>query len=67
MTNLKALVFGSTGQVGWELCRHLAGAVQIAALEYPAVDFRSPDSIREAVREARPTLIVNAAAYTAVD
>ncbi|MDR3725108.1 MAG: dTDP-4-dehydrorhamnose reductase [Terracidiphilus sp.] len=36
-------------------------------MEYPEVDFTHPDSIRNAVREVEPAVIVNAAAYTAVD
>jgi len=67
MTKLKTLVFGGTGQVGWELQTALAGVGQIGAVECPKVDFARPDSIREAVRAAAPAVIVNAAAYTAVD
>jgi dTDP-4-dehydrorhamnose reductase len=67
MQNSKILVFGRIGQVGWELRHKLACLGQVTALEYPEVDFSKPDSIRAAVRAAEPGVIVNAAAYTAVD
>jgi dTDP-4-dehydrorhamnose reductase len=61
------LVFGRIGQVGWELRHKLACLGQVAAVEYPEVDFTKADSIRNAVRAAEPSVIVNSAAYTAVD
>jgi dTDP-4-dehydrorhamnose reductase len=67
MTETKILVFGRVGQVGWELRHKLACLGQVTAVDYPEIDFTKPDSIREAVRAARPAVIVNAAAYTAVD
>ena len=67
MRNTKILVFGRVGQVGWELRHKLACLGQVTALEYPEVDFSKPDSIRTAVRATEPVVIINAAAYTAVD
>src|ERR1035437_9488958 len=67
MRNTKILVFGRMGQVGWELRHKLACLGQVIALDYPEVDFSKPDSIRNAARAAEPTVILNAAAYTAVD
>jgi len=61
------LLIGNDGQVGFELERTLAPLGRISTICYPAIDFRSPDSIIRAVRNAKPDLIVNAAAYTAVD
>ena len=61
------MVFGRIGQVGWELRHKLACLGQVAAVEYPEVDFTKADSIRNAVRAAEPSVIVNSAAYTAVD
>jgi dTDP-4-dehydrorhamnose reductase len=61
------LLIGNDGQVGYELERSLAPLGRVTALCYPALDFAQPDSIVKAVRTARPDLIVNAAAYTAVD
>jgi dTDP-4-dehydrorhamnose reductase len=67
MTNVKALVVGCTGQVGWELRHKLACLGPVTAVDFPDVDFTQPDSIREVVRAAAPAVILNAAAYTAVD
>src|ERR1035437_8581517 len=67
MRNTKILVFGRMGQVGWELRHKLACLGQVTAIEYPEIDFSKPDSIRTAVRTATPAVILNAAAYTAVD
>jgi len=67
MRNNKILIFGRVGQVGWELRHKLACLGQVFTVEYPEVDFTNPDSIRAAVRAVEPSVIVNAAAYTAVD
>ena len=63
----RILVTGKNGQVGFELLRSLAGAVPVMAVDIDEMDLSDPDSIRRTVRELRPDLIVNAAAYTAVD
>jgi dTDP-4-dehydrorhamnose reductase len=67
MTNAKILIFGGTGQVGFELQRKLAGVGQVVGFEIPRVDFRHADTIRAVLRAEEPSVIVNAAAYTAVD
>jgi len=67
MPNSKILIFGGTGQVGFELQRKLATVGQIVGIGGPRVDFSRADLIRAAVRAAEPAVIVNAAAYTAVD
>jgi dTDP-4-dehydrorhamnose reductase len=67
MHNTKILVFGRIGQVGWELRHKLACLGQVTAIEYPEIDFSKPDSISTALRAAKPEVILNAAAYTAVD
>jgi dTDP-4-dehydrorhamnose reductase len=68
---VKILLFGKTGQVGWELQRALAPLGELVALgsastEY-AADFSRPEALTETVRAVRPDVIVNAAAYTTVD
>jgi dTDP-4-dehydrorhamnose reductase len=63
----KILLFGKIGQVGWELRRTLAPMSQLICVDYPEVDFTQPDAIRTWIRETAPDIIVNAAAYTAVD
>jgi len=67
MTDPRILIIGSNGQVGWELRRALAPAAAITAVDYPDIDLTRKESIRETVRRAEPTVIINAAAYTAVD
>jgi len=63
----KILLFGKIGQVGWELRRTLAPMSRLVCVDYPEVDFTQPDSIRTWIRETAPDIVVNAAAYTAVD
>ena len=67
MQNTKILVFGRVGQVGWELRHKLACLGEVTAIDFPEIDFSRSDSIRTTVRAAEPTVIINAAAYTAVD
>jgi dTDP-4-dehydrorhamnose reductase len=64
---MRILLLGSTGQLGWELERSLAPLGQVEALDYPQVDLTKLDTIVLRLREFQPQLIVNAAAYTAVD
>jgi dTDP-4-dehydrorhamnose reductase len=63
----KILLFGRSGQIGWELAHRLVNLGDLTVLGSADVDFARPDAIRAAVRAIRPSLIVNAAAYTAVD
>jgi len=67
----RILLTGSTGQVGWELQRTLMtlGEVITAGRESSSLrmDLSNPDTIRYVIREVQPDLIVNPAAYTAVD
>jgi dTDP-4-dehydrorhamnose reductase len=64
---LRILVTGRDGQVGWELARSMAALGEVTATSREEMDLTSDDSIRALVRRVRPHLIVNAAAYTAVD
>ena len=61
------LVTGSNGQVGFELRRSLAPLGRVIALDRAGCDLSRPDELRRVVREWRPDVIVNPAAYTAVD
>lgn len=61
------LVIGKIGQVGWELRRTLAPLGKVVAVDFPDIDLTKTDSIVKWVRDTRPQVIVNAAAYTAVD
>lgn len=64
---MKILLLGKDGQVGWELQRALAPLGELLAYGRGEADFADPDSLRALVRDAAPDVIVNAAAYTAVD
>jgi dTDP-4-dehydrorhamnose reductase len=64
---LRILLTGRIGQVGWELERALPALGAVIATDRSTVDLADSDAIRRAVREARPQILVNAAAYTAVD
>ncbi|WP_233828439.1 dTDP-4-dehydrorhamnose reductase [Paraburkholderia sp. ZP32-5] len=61
------LVTGVNGQVGYELARTLQGLGNVVAVDRSRLDLSNLDQIRAVVRDVRPTLIVNPAAYTAVD
>jgi len=69
---MKILLLGKNGQVGWELQRSLAPLGELVALDRHLVDGLSGDlsnleSLRATIRQVNPDVIVNAAAYTAVD
>lgn len=64
---MKILLLGKGGQVGWELQRSLAPVGEVVALGTAEADFERPDELRDVVRRISPGVIVNAAAYTAVD
>lgn len=61
------LLTGKTGQIGWELERALAPLAPVVALGRREMDLTDTDAMRRRVRDTDPGLIVNAAAYTAVD
>jgi dTDP-4-dehydrorhamnose reductase len=64
---MRILLLGKSGQVGWELHRALQPLGQVTALDRPEIDLARPDSLPAIVQGVRPEVIVNAAAYTAVD
>lgn len=64
---MRILLTGSQGQVGWELQRTLAPQGEVIACDRSQLDLADANRIAEVVRAARPNIIVNAAAYTAVD
>lgn len=61
------LILGAQGQLGIELQSAFRDSGRVVAHSRAECDLSHPDSIRSAVRAARPDVIVNAAAYTAVD
>lgn len=64
---MKILVTGTTGQVGWELVRSLAPLGEIVRCDRSVANLSDPSRLHQLVLDVRPTVVVNAAAYTAVD
>lgn len=69
---MKILLLGKNGQVGWELQRSLAPLGEVIALDRQGGDglcgdLADLDGLRNTIRQVRPDVLVNAAAYTAVD
>lgn len=66
-TGMKILLTGATGQVGWELARSLQPLGEVVACDRRRADLSAPGSLAALVESVAPQVIVNAAAYTAVD
>ncbi|MDP9154900.1 MAG: dTDP-4-dehydrorhamnose reductase [Pseudomonadota bacterium] len=67
LPQLTILLTGVNGQIGFELARSLRGLGRVVALDRAGLDLSDTKRIRHVVQDVRPSLIVNAAAYTAVD
>jgi dTDP-4-dehydrorhamnose reductase len=63
----RILIVGAAGQVGVELQRSFAGYGPITAVDIDSIDLGDADQTRALVRRVKPDVILNAAAYTAVD
>ena len=63
----KILLFGSQGQVGTELTRILPTQGELIAINHSLIDLKNELDIRNCIQQNQPDIIVNAAAYTAVD
>ncbi|HEV2275359.1 MAG TPA: dTDP-4-dehydrorhamnose reductase [Acidobacteriaceae bacterium] len=63
----RVLIIGGSGQLGLELQRSFAGTDPLVAVDREVVDLTAPDRIRAIVASVKPDVILNAAAYTAVD
>lgn len=64
---MKILIIGKTGQVSWELQRSIGLLGTVHCVGRPEVDLGNPHSLRAILRRVAPDLLINAAAYTAVD
>lgn len=66
---IRIAVTGQTGQVALSLLERAAkhDNITVVAIGRPVLDFERPESVGPAIRAARPDIVVNAAAYTAVD
>ena len=63
---MKILLTGANGQLGREMCRSVPGGIELLAMDRASLDIASP-ALEQQVLDLRPRVIVNAAAYTAVD
>ena len=64
---MKIMLTGANGQVGWELARSLMPLGEVTALDRTQCDLSRPETLPGIIRQIKPDVIVNAAAYTAVD
>lgn len=63
----RILLTGTTGQLGTELHPLLAPIAEVIAMDRGTLDFANPDAVADFVFDLKPDLIINSAAYTAVD
>lgn len=61
------LLIGKNGQVGYDILPELEKISNVTAIDVETLDLTRPDDVRQFVRSLRPDIVVNAAAYTAVD
>lgn len=64
---MKGLVFGRTGQVGQCLATRLRSLESVSFLDREQADLSRPDTVRKVIEALEPDVVINAAAYTAVD
>lgn len=64
---MKIVLLGATGQVGRELAIRLPALGEFVACDRTRADLENPDGVIELISRERPDVVVNAAAYTAVD
>jgi dTDP-4-dehydrorhamnose reductase len=64
---MKILLTGSNGQVGFELQKKLSALGEVIATDREEMDLTNPDAIKKFIDQTRPDIIINPAAYTAVD
>jgi len=63
----RILLIGKNGQIGHDLARLLPTVTEVVAVDRHQMDLSLPEIVRRTIRDVRPALIINAAAYTAVD
>ena len=64
---MKILLTGKNGQVGFELQKKLGVLGEVIAIDREELDLANPDAIRAFIEKKKPNIIINPAAYTAVD
>jgi dTDP-4-dehydrorhamnose reductase len=67
LSEMRILLIGNTGQLGWELERSLTPLDELIALDFPAINLLDERGTRQVVRRVSPQVIVNATGYTTVD
>ncbi|MEO9034762.1 MAG: sugar nucleotide-binding protein, partial [Gemmatimonadaceae bacterium] len=65
--SMRALIFGSLGQVGLALQQTAPSSVSVAAHDVDQTDIRDRASVSRAINEAKPDVVINCAAFTNVD
>src|SRR5579864_1397131 len=65
--DLKIVVVGRNGQLAWEANQRFQGLGQIICIGRPELDLMNIEGVRAEIRRIKPSVLVNAAAYTAVD
>src|SRR5688572_20344730 len=64
---MNIVLFGKSGQLGWELERTLADLGNVMALDRGQLDLSDLSAVQQTLNELKPNLIINASAYTNVD
>lgn len=64
---MKAILLGKNGQLGYEFRRFLEGKVELFAFSHKELDILNVSILNEKIREIRPDVVINCAAYTKVD
>jgi dTDP-4-dehydrorhamnose reductase len=64
---MKVLITGANGQLGWELQRTVPHECQVTAYSHAELDITDEESVSRALLDSKPDLVINTAAYTAVD
>ncbi|MBN1309667.1 MAG: sugar nucleotide-binding protein, partial [Chitinispirillaceae bacterium] len=68
MNEKKLLIIGSTGQLGTDMCREAKKAgYEVTGVDFPEIDISDRRSVEHHISISKPSVIINCAAYTAVD
>jgi dTDP-4-dehydrorhamnose reductase len=66
-SHLKIIIVGRNGQLAWEANRQLQGLGRVICVGRPEIDLSDIDGVLAEIRRIKPSILINAAAYTAVD
>ena len=64
---MKVLITGANGQLGWELQRTVPNNIQLSSLDSKQLDITNQDIVNHVIKQYQPDVLINTAAYTAVD